>query len=1080
MSSAGQALGGIVGGIIGFFVGGGPQGALYGAQIGMGIGGAIDPPKGPNIQGPRLSDLSVQTSTYGVGIPRIYGTIGTPGNIIWLENNQLKEVRRKSSSGGKGGGGGATTTTYAYFATFAVGLADTTKTGPIAGVRRIWAGANLIYDAGSDDIDTVIASNQAAKGFSVYTGDEDQLPDPRMQADLGVNNCPAYRGLAYIVFYDFALEKYSNSLVAAQIKVEVINQKTDLPASLSQSLDSEITRPTVQEMQIYRLGNDGIACGVAYNANVVLGVPQDHLAAIYTSSSLARINQTVFTDMLRRLWTPAGQYMSAYPWHVTGLYSNGRPIGTSPPHDYWYNGTVYKNTGVFYNYILHWTVLGGYLYIHDYVADELVMCSPEGRVSVLSVPNDMQIAVVNGRFIGVSRVDIAEAWIIDPSGLSIISTSPCTINSQIGTTPGLLIGTDKPCILELSNATPTTKRLHELAEDGSEIVHTYTLPSPTNTMAACVVDGICTMADLYDPSGGAGLARGVRIRRYILEAVEAGVAKLEDIIESECLQSGILETSDLDVSEIDQEVRGYRVTETSSIRAALEPLRGAWPFDVVQRGYKITFIPRGKSSVATIDSGELDARAYSDAQGVQLELSNEMDTQLPRRVNVRYLDTSREYDINEQSAERINTDSVNIRDIELPVVLNANEAAGMGEVLLYLYWLERRDVKFRLPPEYRYLEPSDVITITGELGQYELRLTRVALMPDGRLSCDAKYNSAAIYTPTAEGEEGEIPSGVIGVDGPTYYTLIDGPCISDAYNTPGYAVAACGYTTGWPGGIVFRTADGGGTWNDLVGFPSPVTIAIARDSIGAGRVDIPDEANVLQVDVLAGELESVSYESLLNATNLVAYGADGRWEVMAFRSAELQADGSYILSGFLRGRFGTEWAMDLHETGDEVVLLTDADLGAVNTSADLIGSEFGYRGITNNRGIDTDTTRQFTYQGVNLEPLSPVYLNGSRHPSTRDWTLTWIRRGRVSAGWRNFVDVPIGEAAESYEVDIYSDGTYTTVVRTLSSSSQSVSYTSAQQVADFGSNQATLYVKVYQLSETVGRGYALTDSITRG
>jgi hypothetical protein len=42
-----------------------------------------------------------------------------------------------------------------------------------------------------------------------------------------------------------------------------------------------------------------------------------------------------------------------------------------------------------------------------------------------------------------------------------------------------------------------------------------------------------------------------------------------------------------------------------------------------------------------------------------------------------------------------------------------------------------------------------------------------------------------------------------------------------------------------------------------------------------------------------------------------------------------------------------------------------------------------------------------------------------------------------------------------------------------------VAYTSAQQVTDFGSNQAKLYVKVYQLTEHVGRGKPLTTSITR-
>jgi hypothetical protein len=34
-------------------------------------------------------------------------------------------------------------------------------------------------------------------------------------------------------------------------------------------------------------------------------------------------------------------------------------------------------------------------------------------------------------------------------------------------------------------------------------------------------------------------------------------------------------------------------------------------------------------------------------------------------------------------------------------------------------------------------------------------------------------------------------------------------------------------------------------------------------------------------------------------------------------------------------------------------------------------------------------------------------------------------------------------------------------------------------VADFGANQATLYLKVYQMSSVIGRGYPLIQSTTR-
>jgi hypothetical protein len=160
------------------------------------------------------------------------------------------------------------------------------------------------------------------------------------------------------------------------------------------------------------------------------------------------------------------------------------------------------------------------------------------------------------------------------------------------------------------------------------------------------------------------------------------------------------------------------------------------------------------------------------------------------------------------------------------------------------------------------------------------------------------------------------------------------------------------------------------------------------------------------------------------------------------------------------------------------VRLNAASLEFVNMNSASIGSEKLYRGITSGKALDSDTDRAFTYTGVNLECLSPVHLTGNRHPSTNDWTLLWTRRTRF-AGWRDYVDATLGEATESYEIDIFSSGTYATLKRTLTSATATVAYTSVMQVADFGSNQGTLYIRVYQNSGIVGRGYPLQTTITR-
>jgi hypothetical protein len=68
-------------------------GSLLGSAIGIGgnlgfligsvAGNLLFPEKGPTIEGPRLGDLNVTSSTYGRPIPLSYGTMRMGGNVIW-------------------------------------------------------------------------------------------------------------------------------------------------------------------------------------------------------------------------------------------------------------------------------------------------------------------------------------------------------------------------------------------------------------------------------------------------------------------------------------------------------------------------------------------------------------------------------------------------------------------------------------------------------------------------------------------------------------------------------------------------------------------------------------------------------------------------------------------------------------------------------------------------------------------------------------------------------------------------------------------------------------------------------------
>lgn len=1103
------------------FVLGGPAGA----GIGFSVGGAIDPPPGPNLSGPRLSDLSVQSSSYGQSIPRIYGTFATHGNVIWLENNRLREVVKKKKQGGKGGGGGTTLTTYTYFATFAVGLCR----GPISGVRKIWIGPKLVYDV--DQPGSVQLAN-----FKVYLGTDTQQPDPRIQADRGVANTPAYRGLAYIVFYDYPLADHGNSLLGAQVKVEVVGDGGASFTSQRIDLINHSTFPASSGTVYNPLRHEIWSTGHDPN-----GLTRFHAD---TGAYLGFIATPGFTEGSIH-YNPAIKQVICDPSSFSGLYAidawSAKYLRTIPY-------TFTNSAGFFQRFIIDERGDDEAIYFIDpdtglttfqaggvWVANGSV--TPTGTTGVLQRLDPTTGAVQESVYLGTCPTAMVadsrgRVWMIrrgvtthrltvyDPSTKALDEYE----NDRLDDNWSLTYDSDRDSIwfktarlspyrpdqmTEFDIATRTFRTPVTLPRSWNALAQGQTVTydagrhilwiaaADSNLMGLNPANGLVEydlpifsaypeipweIVDIDLAGGWIWVANGSDSLLKVNPATLVGNAvTLDQIVSAESLQSRILSGADIDVTALaSQVVRGYRVAATGAIRAAIDPLRGAWPFDVIQSGYRVKFVPRGTPPIASVTEGELDARSGDDGAGLRFGLDREMDTQLPRRLTLMYVDPSREYDIGEQSAERLHTQSDNVREVEMSIVLTADEGAQIAERLLYLQWLERvQSERFRLPPTYLALEPGDVITVTTSDASHRLHLQSVHYLNDGRLECQARLDQPAVYSPAAQGEDGDSTGATLTLEGLTRAAYLDIPAIRESEDRPGFVAAVTGYLDGWSGGVVFESPDRGQTWNEIDATAAPgANIGIALTSIGAGRTDIIDTVSVLQVE-MSQDLESVTQLQLFGGSNLFAYGSDGRWEIIGAQTCTLQGDGSWILTNLLRGRFGTESAMTQHAVGDTVVALTANTLTFVPSETSAIGLSRLYLAITAGGTLDSDYATEFTYRGVNLECLSPVYLNGNRDPSTQDWTLTWMRRTRVGGAWRDYVDAMLGETAESYEIDIFADGTYATVKRTLTSTSASVSYSSANQVTDFGSNQSTLYVRIYQMSTIVGRGYPLQTSITR-
>lgn len=192
-----QVAGGFLGGVFG------PVGAAVGTAAGALAGNIIDNQliaSTRHYEGPRLDAMQPLAAEEGRPIPRIYGTMRASGTLIWA--TRFEEERRTERTGAKGGAAkGPKVTNYDYYGNFAFALCE----GEIAGIRRIWADGREL--------------DQTTVELRVYTGSEDQPPDPLIAARQGGGGTPAYRGTAYVVFERFPLDGYGNRIPQFQFEV---------------------------------------------------------------------------------------------------------------------------------------------------------------------------------------------------------------------------------------------------------------------------------------------------------------------------------------------------------------------------------------------------------------------------------------------------------------------------------------------------------------------------------------------------------------------------------------------------------------------------------------------------------------------------------------------------------------------------------------------------------------------------------------------------------------------------------------------------------------------------------------------
>lgn len=666
-------------------------------------------PEGQDVvqEGPRLQDLSVSSAAYGQMRQIGYGSFRMGGNMIWSPGIReiVREVEQDSPSKGGAGGGSVTTRTFEYRASFAIGFGE----GPANEIIRIWADSKLIYDASG------AGTGIGKYRFRFYPGDELQLPDPMIEADVGAGQAPAYRGEAYMVADDWPLADFGNRI--PNISAEIAFQSTDQKLRTILSGGASFFPGS---------GLDGPSQGAR--------VPENDLMVFWSDNSLQIVQGTTQT-LVNSLQYPTSIFLTTFNVNL-GV-----------------DGFLYRPDEVNRNYKKFDLITGAQLYELPVTIDFITGGGARIGTQIVNLPGigrrlfqwvktatSLHTLIENEDGNGTTEINIDDSisaagdfiqdhfgktrlWIIQESAsqTSVIELSVIPVIGALGgisaeavtNTVGVVqkngvdvagapnvegwvwVPIENAFILSYGDAgivkldIDTGNVTHTNTAVSFSTKHQYTLgPSfswgdavendfiSISTEDLSVIDrepisgfftGSLLSAWNEDQSLYEWETNSVTANRFeftVTPPADQRMAKVfldrttslgEDLasIVSDVCQRGGLSISDIDVTDlVGINVDGFVVNRQTAVKEVLRPLVRAYIFDAVESDFLIKFVRRGKNLVL---ANPIPANDIGLVQGADDEPFREVRTQeseLPERVTVVYADKTQDYQQASQSDKR--------------------------------------------------------------------------------------------------------------------------------------------------------------------------------------------------------------------------------------------------------------------------------------------------------------------------------------------------------------------------------------------------------------------------------------------
>lgn len=628
---------------------------------------------------------------------------------------------------------------------------------------------------------------------------------------------------------------------------------------------------------------------------------------------------------------------------------------------------------------------------------------------------------------------------------------------------------------------------------------------------------------LYAPDGGPGQVSTAQMffdpinrrflgavtgRAYPAFVIQPGLGindvSLGGLVERILRRAG-MSSDRFDVSDLyKQKLRGYGWASASDVKSILDQLRMLYLFDIYEKNGKLVGTLR-ESSTNEDAPGKPSRRipqallgSNGDGSGMnywQETRLQEMD--LPERVMLSYMNIDRDYETSTAVTKRISepVPSMYSRQqiaMEMGVVMTATEAKNQVNKILWSQWGERTRHNTRVPWTYLDLDPADVVSVRMNDGRvFRERLHTLEFGADFGIDVEAYSQDEAAYISDAVADGGGAPPILTTPARPARPFIFNTPLLRDQDDTQGaYSLYYTGVAHGAPddftGAGLWRSVDSQ-SYGLLYGTDQDVEWAQVSGVVPPprhGAFGLDWETKIVLWPVINWfDIESITDDELWAGANLCIVGD----EVIQFRDAVQNVDGSWTISNLLRGRRGTEYACTTHKMGETFTFLAQTTIEGEGDTLDANGQARWFIGLGEGKALEEAVPVKLIYAPRDQMPYAPKDIRRSLSGSVV--TLDWKRRTRMGGNMQDGTGgVPLHETSEQYEVYILrtpyvgdlsrGDEVPTADILYQTTTSESVvTFDVSGFTSPIDVNLDTLHVLIYQVSSAVGRGFPGVRSI---